>query len=327
MRPGVGQGVPGASVQADADAGPGEIATANGRVPQAASDADLPPGWMNENGHAVLSQQQAQIAAKLIMQAPEEQRPELVRQFRERFGEAVMEQVAERLSPEGQRSAAADRLPNEVQWSGPVLLGPSDRLDSSSRGPRTELVATPQSFRGSIRGTNKSANNGLGDPEIKRKCTHQFCVQRDWRLQQKAGNWGWIIQRVTVETSWFDENGHPHHDVAHFYEAWYVPKGSDRPTETTTHGDPPYPNDFVGFDGKEGTRGDVKFTVSARFYEGLNLDGERFKRHNADAYAGRLLATVPTETPQDLEFRNPDGSAVPSTGAVDRTWTHSWGWR
>jgi hypothetical protein len=93
-----------------------------------------------------------------------------------------------------------------------------------------------------------------------------------------------------------------------------------------TKGPPPHPNDSIGFDLKPGTKGDVTFTVSARFYEGLNLDGTRFQPGNAEQYAGELHATVPADTPESLEFRNPNGSVVRSTGPVDRAWTYSWGW-
>jgi hypothetical protein len=324
--------------RSDADVAAGHVAVADepgeehpgvtaGAVTSGASDRELPSGWANQDGHAVLSPEQALASAKLITQAPEEQQQEILRQLHYRFGNAGTASIDRQLPP-AESASTADRSPSEVRGgAGPDFLDTDAHIGTTSRVATAEVAARARYLLGSIRGTEESANNGLLDPPVKRRCTHQFCVQRDWRLQQKATNWGWIIQRVTVETTWFDERGIPRHDVAHFYEAWYVPRGSDRPTETSVLGEAPYPNDFVGFDGKPGTKGDVKFTVSARFYEGLALDGSRFKRHNADAYAGRLLATVPTETPQDMEFRNPDGSVVPSTGAIDRTWTHSWGWQ
>jgi hypothetical protein len=115
-------------------------------------------------------------------------------------------------------------------------------------------------------------------------------------------------------------------DVAYFYEAWYVPANSDRPVEQMRIGTPPYPNDSIGFNGRAGTKGDVTFTVSARFYEGLSLNMDLFKRNPRHPYAGRLLATAPTKRPQNVPFRNTTGQPVSSSAPVDRVFRHSWGW-
>jgi hypothetical protein len=311
----------------DADVGPGEIARAPG--PQA--DDDVGSGqitWDSAAGaDGALPGEDVGSAVDAIVNSPPERRANALRQVRERLGDAAWE-VVWQASP---GSMAVDRMPEDNREDGLTSDLKSDDVPASNFGQRESAEATDRMVAlrgngGSIPAADLSLSIPLVDPPVRRKCEHDFCVPRDWRLRQPTSRGGWIIQQVKIETSWIDENGVPRHDIAYFYEAWYIPANSDRPIETLRRGDPPYPNDSIGFDGKPGTRGDVKFTVSARFYEGLSLDVDRFKRGNADAYAGNLFATVPTKTPQGLSVRNRNRSPVRSSNAVDREWNYSWGW-
>ena len=161
--------------------------------------------------------------------------------------------------------------PQETVVGSHAELGPRppgelvERSLHDGPGGGVELAAQRN---GSIPSAALALENVLSDPPVDRPCEHSFCRRRDWKLKQRSARGGWVIQQVKIETSWIDGSG-PHNDVAYFYEAWYIPPGADTPTERMRIGNGPHPNDSIGFDGRPGTRGDVTFTVSTRFYEGL----------------------------------------------------------
>jgi hypothetical protein len=122
----------------------------------------------------------------------------------------------------------------------------------------------------------------------------------NWVLDKKTSKGGWIVQEITVTT----EFGGTH--TRHYWEAWEVKCGSNRPVRTEAGYDDRFYVDYS----KSHVQNDVTYKAVARFYEGLTLP-DSFKINNTATGAGDLPATT----------INPNLPIDNATDPVERTWT------
>jgi len=117
-----------------------------------------------------------------------------------------------------------------------------------------------------------------------------------WKLSKKSRNGGYIVQEVTTT----DSAGR---QTYHYWEAWKVPKGSNR-TDSRKRG--------FDYDDMFSDPSGTTVHASARFYEGLLLPSS-FVPNNTDPRTDAGLLPSTADDPH-LPTDN-------ATAPVDRTWT------
>ena len=121
-----------------------------------------------------------------------------------------------------------------------------------------------------------------------------------WELSQPTATGGYVVQEITGSVTASHPDGRTYAADRHFWEAWYIPPGSQH---TTLVLDGESYDDRFGVQGwTPGASGTMTTSATARFYPGIELPST-FIRNNPDTNAGRLPSTT-----QNPNLSNNDAS-------------------